>query len=355
MILAFITVTPPHPVGGVAMIFEFAGAMARRGHDVHLFHLAGSESPAVCVEDVSWFDFADGIVHHFPPGDEPAYEALRRSEIVFGYRSDESMPEFGGLPVVLIQGYKMMSAEDERVAFHSPCPKVCVARWLVDVALDEGVPPEQLVHIPLGLHHDTFRLLRSIEDRPPRLAFCYNRHPQKGAAIALEVLERVVAEVPDLEVVAFGSRPPAGALPTWVTYRTDPPRDELVEDIYNTSRLFLCSSLVEGFGLPCIEAMACGAALVTTDNGGSRDYAIDGETALVSAPRDVDAMAKNVLELLRDDDRRVALARAGERFVRRFDWDRSAASLEDLLVRYLADPRAYGYRDERPQLGSGSR
>ena len=49
--------------------------------------------------------------------------------------------------------------------------------------------------------------------------------------------------------------------------------------------------------MPPMEAMACGAALVTYDNGGCRDYARDGETALVAKRRDVDDLAAKLEQL----------------------------------------------------------
>lgn len=345
--LAFIALTPPHPIGGVAMIFEYASAMARRGHDVHLFHVGGFGPPAERAEDIGWFRFTAPITHHFPPQSPVNLDALRRADIVFGFGSGDETPPHDGLPVVLIQGWRMLPPADERAAFLAPCPKVCVASWLVGVGRHLGVPAEQLVHVPLGLNHDKYRLLRPIERRRPRVSFCFNVHRQKRADLAVEVLELVRSEVADLDAVAFGSVPPDTAVPPWLHVRVDPPQRELVGDIYNGSAVFLCTSDVEGFGLPCIEAMACGAALVTTDNGGSRDYALDGRTALVAPTGDAEALAGHVVWLLRDEEERVRLASAGERWVRRFDWDRSGALLEDLLVRYLADPAGFGY------VGSG--
>jgi len=81
-----------------------------------------------------------------------------------------------------------------------------------------------------------------------------------------------------------------------------------------------------------MEAMACGTALVTYDNGGSRDYAKDGETALVAPRRDVAALAAALGRLLEDPALRARLASAGQRFVTTaFDWDRAVARLETLL------------------------
>jgi glycosyltransferase involved in cell wall biosynthesis len=93
----------------------------------------------------------------------------------------------------------------------------------------------------------------------------------------------------------------------------------------------------EGFGKTPLEAMACGAALVTTDNGGSRDFAHDGETALVSAPGDPIALSANVLSLLGDDERRIGLAMRGQRLASGFTWDRSVRALAAVLEDYVAD------------------
>ena len=232
MILAFIAPTPPHPVGGVATIFGFAGAMAARGHDVRLFHVGGYERLAETVEDISWFSFAKGIAHHFAPGDDADRAAFRAADVVFGYSTDGSMPEHTGLPAVFVQGYRMLDKRDELASYRAPCPKICVASWLVDVGLGQGVPAAELVHVPQGMDHHRFRVTRPIDDRPLQVSFCYNPHPKKGASLVLAVLEALKDEVPDLEAVAFGSLPPGEEIPTWVTYCMNPAPDELPR-IYN--------------------------------------------------------------------------------------------------------------------------
>ena len=60
---------------------------------------------------------------------------------------------------------------------------------------------------------------------------------------------------------------------------------------YAAARVFVVGSWFEGFCQPGLEALACGTPLVTTDNGGCREYARDGETALVVPPQDANAMA----------------------------------------------------------------
>jgi glycosyltransferase involved in cell wall biosynthesis len=336
------------------MIYELAACMARRGHLVHLYHVGYFQADVTSLDDIDWFSFPEvgDLVHHFPPPGTVDPESIPAADVIFGYSTEEQMPEHTGLPVVLIQGYKMLGEARERHAFTAPCPKVCVASWLVEVGRDLGVPARQLVHVPLGLRHEKYRLTRPIAGRPPRASFCYSAHPQKGAQLAIEVLERAKQIVPELEVVVFGAVPPEHAFPDWMRYWTNPSQPELVDAVYNTSRVFLCTSEVEGFGLSNIEAMAGGAALVTTDNGGSRDYALHDRTALVAPTGDTDALAGQVVRLLEDDQTRLRLATAGRAYVERFDWDRSALLLESFLEGYLAEPIAYG-RPPGPRRRTG--
>jgi glycosyltransferase involved in cell wall biosynthesis len=77
--------------------------------------------------------------------------------------------------------------------------------------------------------------------------------------------------------------------------------------------------------------MACGCAVVATDIGGVRDYAINGRTALLSPPRKPDLLAENLLELLNDDEYRCNLAQNGYTNIKSFTWDRAT----DLLETYI--------------------
>ena len=85
--------------------------------------------------------------------------------------------------------------------------------------------------------------------------------------------------------------------------------------------------------MPPMEAMACGAALVTYDNGGCRDYAHDGETALVASRRDVADLAVKLERLAADSALRARIAKAGAAFVTTaFDWDRAVRRMEEILA-----------------------
>ena len=72
------------------------------------------------------------------------------------------------------------------------------------------------------------------------------------------------------------------------------------ENANRRANVFVYASWYEGFGLPPLEAMACGVPVVTTDCGGVLEYAIDGYNSLVTPIRDPTALAQAIQRLLSD-------------------------------------------------------
>jgi glycosyltransferase involved in cell wall biosynthesis len=335
VIVTFQWPTTHHRAGGVVALYEFANGLARRGHEVHFVH--GPAWPdLISSADELWHPFEPSVVHHVVQRlDDPS---LPEADVVFCL----SAPARLGQPAVVMQGFRMLPLEMERTAFRTPGLKVCVARWLLDVGAGFGVPAEQLHYVPMGMDHELFSVRTPADDRPYDVALWCNPHPTKGWLLGLEAIEQARRRVPDLRTIVFAAAPPDPPLDLGEGYDLVVGLDQrrLADEVFNASRVFVQSSFREGFGYTAVEAMACGAALVTTDNGGSRDYAVAGETALVTAPGDVEAMAECLVMLLTDHAERRRIAHAGERYVRRFDWDVGAELLEEVLLRYLDDPAA---------------
>ena len=117
---------------------------------------------------------------------------------------------------------------------------------------------------------------------------------------------------------------------------------------YAAAQVFAVGSWFEGFCQPGLESLACGTPLVTTDNGGCREYAIDGETALVVPIRDARAMADAIRRLLDDGELASKLAANGLDLVGRdFDWERRTDEFETVLDGLVAGP-AYAPPPTRP-------
>lgn len=109
--------------------------------------------------------------------------------------------------------------------------------------------------------------------------------------------------------------------------------DAQLVDLYQQATVFVFPSLYEGFGLPALEAQQCGVPVVAARSGALTEVLAD--SALLVDPHDPGALAAALRDLAADTDARHALRERGLANARRFDWDRSAAVVDDLISRVL--------------------
>ncbi|MCD6519611.1 MAG: glycosyltransferase family 4 protein [Anaerolineae bacterium] len=101
--------------------------------------------------------------------------------------------------------------------------------------------------------------------------------------------------------------------------------DEDLPILYSMADLFVFPSLYEGFGIPVLEAMACGTPVVTSSTSSLPEVA--GEAALLVPPTDVEALAEAMAKLLEDEELRADLQRKGFLQIKRFTWRKAAQKL----------------------------
>ncbi len=98
--------------------------------------------------------------------------------------------------------------------------------------------------------------------------------------------------------------------------------DEHLPAIYAGAQVLILPSLYEGFGLPVLEAMACGTPVVTSD--GSSIPEVGGEAALYFDPTDTEEMTKTIRRALTDAELREEMQARGLARAARFSWERAA-------------------------------
>lgn len=186
-----------------------------------------------------------------------------------------------------------------------------------------GVPRRLIEIVPNGVD-DFFQPGNASGDF---ILFVGTLEPRKGIGDLVAVWDSLPQPRPPLVICGdpgWRVRVPRGVDVTgWVDR-------ERLRTLYQQARIFVYPSRYEGFGIPPLEAMACGAPVIATRTGAIPDYA-EGAALLVD-PGDREALRESILRLLGDESLRRDLRARGIERSKQYRWDRSAKLMTDLLA-----------------------
>jgi glycosyltransferase involved in cell wall biosynthesis len=339
--------------GGYRVHYETANRLAQEGHDVTIVHktkswkvwLRGKLWPMLRRRSsegfIPWFTLAPEvnlrIVMQVSPRTAPRTDVF----LFTAWGTTVDWPRLHEIApaVVLVWDYEFWIEGDGslrqamRAALAQPdlglvAGSLAVEQMLITMGLTA------LATIPPGLDFGVFTQSTDIEARARNVGFLNRPEARRGVPDAIEALATIHRAHDDVDVVAGGSSP--DALPDWVHGRSTASDAELAA-FYNDLMIFVLPSHAEGLGLPALEAMACGAAVVVTDNGGSAQFARDGFNALVVPPRDSSAITRAIERLLSDDSLRRRIAENGRDTAATFTWEQATRSLQEVLTRVASE------------------
>lgn len=158
---------------------------------------------------------------------------------------------------------------------------------------------------------------------------------RKGCALIPFTFQRVLERLPQATLTIGGTNLPGEQILGFFSSHCASrirvlPRLSVAEQVEEFERhsIYLCPSLSEGFGLALLEAMALGLASVTTHTGMGGDYIIHGQHGLLIPPASSLHLANAIVDLVRNDELRYAIARSGQRLARQFTVGRMASEYE---------------------------
>ncbi len=176
-----------------------------------------------------------------------------------------------------------------------------------------------------GVDHERFVPGAPRQQRPYVLTVA-SRTARKNLGALEETARRLAREGVEL-LAAGGTRPQFREGASTAVRQLGHVPDEELPALYAGALAFVLPSLYEGFGLPCLEAMACATPVVASDRGALPETC--GGAALLVDPDDPIAIAEAVAAAIGD----TGLVERGLRRAREFSWERTAAELAAVLAR----------------------
>jgi len=113
--------------------------------------------------------------------------------------------------------------------------------------------------------------------------------------------------------------------------------DEDLPALYNGADLFVYPSLYEGFGLPPLEAMACGTPVITSNTSSLPE--VVGNAGIKVDPQDVDQLSDAIYHVLTDENLRLSLIEKGLERSKQFSWERTATETWKVYDEVAAQPK----------------
>lgn len=338
--------------GGRRIIYDYANYLADQGHKVEIVFLADVpykirnynviKHVAHYIDyvkrfkrqlNISWFKLSPKIIiraeYTLKKNQYEKSDVLLASDYGIALHIDELGYDLKKVVYIIQHDEKVYNDEKiVRAAWRLPIQKIVIASWLYHLVFEYD---KRVKLVKNYVRNEDFYISNPIRNRRHVVSLINHPNKYKDTATGLKAVEIVHEAFPDLQVILFGNFPLPNNLPNYVQYIKRADINTLREKVYNQSSIFLFTSILEGWGLVATEAMACGAALVSTKNGGVNDFGIENETALLNNVGDYKGLANSIIYMFQNNNERIRLAENGKNLVEKLTFDSSASTFESVL------------------------
>jgi hypothetical protein len=200
------------------------------------------------------------------------------------------------------------------------------SKW--EIVRHLGIPEHRIRVTPLAASPE-FMPMPRCQAKNPYFLYIGNLEPRKNLERLIEAFARMPQK--DYELLIVGNRWYHGDAPARkaralglngrVKFMGYVPRSDLPV-LLSTATALVYPSLLEGFGLPIVEAMACGTPVITSDNSSMKEVA--GDAAALVDPRNVRAITEALTRVVEDGALREKLSRKGLERAAQFSWEKTA-------------------------------
>ncbi|WP_211746465.1 glycosyltransferase family 4 protein [Paenibacillus sp. Marseille-Q4541] len=325
--------------GAQRMLSELANRLVETGHEVLIVMPAqGVVEYEIKAQILQLTDTAL-LSHHFPKGD-----VILSNFYTTAYPAQQASEEGKGLHIRLSLCYEPTFLKENQYSFpsyHLTPHLLVLSRWQQDmIFLNHGIRGRIVPVGVSGFFHNMN--IRKQLNGPLNITSIYRKEEgdfswhreQKYLLAQLDLVKAAHPEV-SLNLITppgeYAESEDIQYLRSTGKYKMYTPfNDEELRYHYNQTDIYVSSGSYDTGSLPGLEAMRCGAALVTCYSGGNTEYAVHERNCLMSY-RYENRLAKDVIRLIEDRSLREKLAKKGERDSNVFTWEKSYNELERIV------------------------
>ncbi len=201
------------------------------------------------------------------------------------------------------------------------------------------IPEAKVFTIPYGVDLKKFTCPTENNlriDNRFRILFCGSIGQRKGVSYLLEAAKQLNNKKIEVVLVGsfVGSKAPFIHYQEWFTHIPRLLPEDLLK-VFQSADVLVLPSIVEGFGLVVLQAMACGLPAIVSENTCARDIVEDGKEGFVVPVRNVESLKEKIELLYRNPDLRREMGRAARRKAEQYTWERYQEQIGVLLTKLL--------------------
>ena len=307
------------PCGGVKVVFEHANRLHDRGHNVSIIARQQWTS-------TDWFGLNVPVTY----GGIDSIPACDIAVATFYTTIPAVMKSQARVKIHLSQGYEGLYQDAETVKKHYQMAEntICVSKWLQSVIMDKTGKAATYIKNGLDPYVYSFKT-HNINITRPRVLVVGEELEIKNTRTVLSALSKLKNRI---DVVRMFS----GKDPLYESYKMPDMTQHEIAAVYDSCDILVSASKqVEGFGLPPLEAMASGCMVITTDNGGNKEYIKPGHNCLLIDGSE-DSIISAIQKILGNPSLANELPLQGLETAKQYKWDTAIDNLEEHFMS-LAD------------------
>jgi glycosyltransferase involved in cell wall biosynthesis len=349
-------ISNPEAGGGTLYVHNVAKFLARKGHEVTLICAGrsgmGQEDNVDGVKIVrmgtSYSVYFHALISYFrrfrkntdiiidvingPPWFSPLYSRTRKIALIFQTFKEVFSLELSK-PIALVLGL----IEGVIPYVYRKVSIITLSESVENELVDLGLQRNNIFIVPPGIEREKYKPRR--KSPFPIVLYVGRLKKYKGLEHLIVAMTYVVKEIHDSKLIIAGKGDFETELRDFVDkmglrksvefcgYVSEERKVELMQEAH----VIVIPSVKEGWGIPIIEAAACGTPAIGTDTTGLRDSIIDGKTGFLVPYKKPRILARKIVKILQDDELRNKLSKNAIEWADNFDWNTRLLKFEEII------------------------